>query len=182
MRRRRTKNLMHGLLGKAEVTCLPAVPPGKTVQVCVRKPEKPGPQITGPDDVCRLLKGAKNSDRESFYAIHLDTQNKIIGVEEVSRGTLNETMTSGRELFKAAVANNSAALIIAHNHPSGNSNPSNADIQVTRTMAKAGQILGIPIRDHVVVASEGCTSLREQFGTSIEFGRAKLPRRRRGRR
>jgi DNA repair protein RadC len=105
-----------------------------------------------------------------------------VGVEEIARGTLTEVGTTPREVFKGAILTNAASIILAHNHPSGEPTPSSADIEVTREMARAGKLLGIPVRDHVIVGAEGCTSLRVSGPSSIEFAGTKARRRRRRRR
>ena len=97
---------------------------------------------------CALL---GNPDREFFVAMLLDGQNRITGLHVVSQGSLNQSICHPRETFKAAILANSASVILAHNHPSGNLTPSSEDIQITRRMKEAGDILGIKVLDHVIV-------------------------------
>jgi DNA repair protein RadC len=97
---------------------------------------------------CALL---GNPDREFFVAILLDGQNRITGLHVVSQGSLNQSICHPRETFKAAILANSASIILAHNHPSGNLTPSSEDIQITRRMKEAGDLLGIRVLDHVIV-------------------------------
>jgi DNA repair protein RadC len=91
---------------------------------------------------------------EEFYSIYLSTKNDVLGVEMISRGTLTASLVHPREVFKGALLANAYALILAHNHPSGNVEPSNADKQVTAILTKAGNILDVKILDHVIIGSK----------------------------
>lgn len=141
--------------------CAPAAP-AKAIRVCVTRPEKPGAQIRNANDACRILRAAAQADRESFYAIHLDARNRVLGVEEIAKGSLTHVEVHPREVFKSAIVTNAAALLLGHNHPSGGSEPSQEDIRMTHKLIEAGKLLGIPIRDHVIVSAEGCTGLRDR--------------------
>ena len=101
-----------------------------------------------------------NADREVFVCLHLSTKNQLISWEIVSVGSLNSSIVHPRELFKGAILANAASVVIAHNHPSGDSTPSGADIQLTRRLVKAGDVLGIEVLDHVVFGDE-VISMRE---------------------
>ncbi len=108
-------------------------------------------------DLFRALVG--DADREHLVAMFLDTHNRFIGVHTISIGTLEATVVHPREVFKAAILANAACLVLAHNHPSGRSEPSDMDLRVTMEMVRAGQLLDIPVMDHVVVGQPGYTSL-----------------------
>jgi DNA repair protein RadC len=110
-------------------------------------------RITGSRAVCDLLQtiGLHEKANEEFYSIYLSTKNDVLGVEMISRGTLTASLVHPREVFKGALLANAYALILAHNHPSGNVEPSNADKQVTATLEKAGNILDVKILDHVII-------------------------------
>jgi len=99
-------------------------------------------------------------DRECIVAIHLDCKNKINSVETISVGTLNSTLTHPREVFKGAILANAAAIILGHNHPSGNPTPSQEDITLTRRLAEAGRILGIEVLDHIILGDDDWVSLK----------------------
>jgi len=101
-------------------------------------------------------------DKEHFWVFHLDVRNRIKLIELVSLGTLNSSLVHPREVFTRAVGERSAQIIIAHNHPSGEHTPSDEDIGLTKRLAKAGTLLGIELIDHLVVAGEGYTSLKEK--------------------
>jgi hypothetical protein len=117
------------------------------------------PAINGAADVCALLRGMVAADREHFVALYLSPQGRVIGADEVARGTVDAVMTHPREAFKGAILHGASAVVIAHNHPSGDPRPSREDEDLTRVMAAAGRVLGIPVLDSLVVAREGCTSL-----------------------
>jgi DNA repair protein RadC len=101
-------------------------------------------------------------DREHFLTLLLNTKNGIVGVNTTSIGTLNSSLVHPREVFKPAIIANSAAIILVHCHPSGNPDPSNEDLEITRRLVEAGKIIGIEVLDHVIVG-DGCwVSLKEK--------------------
>ena len=101
-------------------------------------------------------------DREQFWALVLDTKNRLIKDVPVSVGSLNASIVHPRELFRSAVRMSAASIVVAHNHPSGDPTPSGADIQLTRRLTRAGDVLGIELLDHVVIGDGGAwASLRE---------------------
>jgi len=97
---------------------------------------------------CALL---GHPDREYFVVLLLNTKNCISGIHVVSQGSINQSICHPRETFKAAILSNSSAIILAHNHPSGDITPSSEDIAITRRMKESGDILGIKVLDHVIV-------------------------------
>ncbi len=101
-----------------------------------------------------------NNDRENFLIMCLDAKNKITALNLNSTGTLNSTIVHPREVFKAAILANTAAIILAHNHPSGDPNPSREDIDLTNRLAEAGKILGIEILDHIIIGDGNSVSLK----------------------
>lgn len=102
-------------------------------------------------------------DKEHFWTVGLNTKNRIKYIELVSLGTLTNAMIHPREVFRFAVMNATAQLIVAHNHPSGDSSPSRDDIAITERLKGAGEILGIALLDHVILGSEGeYVSLKER--------------------
>lgn len=123
---------------------------------------KSPPSVRSPEDVYRLLKKQlEGQDREHFVVILLSSKNAVIGVETVSIGTLNASIVHPREVLKPAVVNSTAAIILAHNHPSGVATPSQEDIAITKRIRKAGEILGIDVLDHVIVGKGTYQSLKE---------------------
>lgn len=100
-------------------------------------------------------------DVENFIVIHLTTRGKPIGFEVVSSGTLDTILITPALVFKGAMISNAAKIILAHNHPSGDSSPSEADIKVTRDLIKCGQLLKIEVTDHIILGQNRFSSLRE---------------------
>lgn len=108
--------------------------------------------INSPSHAAKVLgKFIGDSDRENFSIIVLDTKHQINAIHNVSIGTLNSTLVHAREVFKLAILHNAAAIIIGHNHPSGDTTPSMADLEQTKKLVEAGEILGIEIIDHLIV-------------------------------
>ncbi|APV48270.1 hypothetical protein BWI17_00395 [Betaproteobacteria bacterium GR16-43] len=99
---------------------------------------------------------------EAFYCVFLDAQNRVIAAEELFRGTLTQTSVYPREVVKHALAHNAAALILAHNHPSGVAEPSLQDQALTRTLAEALALVDIKVLDHFIVAQSTCLSFAER--------------------
>ena len=117
--------------------------------------------ISGPADVLGWLSEIRTSDREQFICLHLDARNQVNALEVVSVGSLNASLVHPREVFKAAILNNAASVILAHNHPSDDPTPSREDIELTRRMVQAGELMGIEILDHVIVGPERFLSMKE---------------------
>jgi DNA repair protein RadC len=121
------------------------------------------PRIHGPDDVMRLL-GPRLRDlrHEEFHALLLNAQHRVLRSVQVTRGILDASLVHPREVFKAAVVDSAAGVILVHNHPSGDPTPSLEDRAVTRQMASAGRALGIPVVDHVILGHARFVSLAAQ--------------------
>ena len=100
--------------------------------------------------------------QEHFVILSLDTKNQLIGISDVSKGTLNENLVHPREIFKKAIQVSAAGVIAAHNHPSGDSEPSDEDLRVTKRLAKSGDILGITLLDHIIIGRNEYYSLKEK--------------------
>ena len=141
------------------------IAPTQRVQTCVTQHDKAGRTIAGPDDVCAILDEAKDADRESFYVVYMNAVNQVNGVEEAHKGTLSHVEVHPREVFKGALAANASAIILAHNHPSGDPTPSEPDLALTKRLVDAGKLLGVPVLDHVVIGRNGCTSIRQRRST-----------------
>ena len=104
---------------------------------------------------------ASRLDREHFWRVDLDARNHIISYEVVSIGTLTASLVHPREVFVGALLNKAAAVIIAHNHPSGEITPSPEDKETTRRLVKAGELLGVPVVDHLIVGAGRYFSFKE---------------------
>lgn len=131
--------------------------------------------IVSPRDVFKLCSALlKNEDevdqdKEHCWVLHLTTRFQVKMIELVSLGTLNSTYVEPREVFRRAILNSSACLVIVHNHPSGHPSLSDNDMVVTRRLVQAGCILGIKVIDHVVIG-KGYESYREKFGDLDSIG------------
>jgi DNA repair protein RadC len=101
----------------------------------------------------------ERADRESFWSVLLDTKHKIVGVEEVGRGSLSSTIVHPRETFKSAVVVNAAAIVVLHNHPSGDPTPSPEDLSLTRRLREVGELIGIRVLDHIIIGRGRYVSL-----------------------
>ena len=112
-------------------------------------------EVTSPEAVMEVVASElKNYDREVFAILNLKTNGKPINLHICSIGTLDATMVNPREAFKAIILSNAASFICVHNHPSGNCEPSQDDIAVTERMVKCGELMGIKMLDHIIIAAE----------------------------
>jgi DNA repair protein RadC len=118
-----------------------------------------GERICCPEDVHKMMRRLGEADREELHVIHLDARKIPIATELIARGTLNECAIHPREIFKAAIINNSASIILVHNHPSGDPEPSDEDIKITHRIQEVGQICGINLLDHVIIGHDCCQSI-----------------------
>ncbi len=116
--------------------------------------------IRSAEDAVKVLSFIKDKKREYFVALYLDAEHKLITTETISIGSLDASLVHPREVFYPAIKHKAVSVIVAHNHPSGNLTPSPNDIQLTKTLAQVGNILNINLLDHLIVVSEGHTSLK----------------------
>lgn len=130
-------------------TLLAAIELGRRLVKNERQSKK---QITKPKDIYDLLEpDLRDEVQEHFYVLALTNKNKLLGVREITKGTLNGSLVHQREIFKQAILLNAAKIIVAHNHPSGDPQPSNDDKNVTRIVRDAGRVMDIPLVDHIIV-------------------------------
>ena len=109
-------------------------------------------KFQSPQDVYETFRDrAEKADREECLALLLDTKNVMLGFHVVSIGILNRNMAHPREVFKAAILANAASILLVHNHPSGDPEPSEADVTSTKELMDAGELLDIPVLDHVII-------------------------------
>lgn len=119
--------------------------------------------ISRPEQLANLLMlEMRYLDREHFKAVILNTKNEILKVLDISIGSLNSSIVHPRELYKAVLKHSGAALIVAHNHPSGDPEPSSEDIRLTKRLSEAGRILGIELLDHLILGDGKFVSLKER--------------------
>jgi DNA repair protein RadC len=121
------------------------------------------PVVNSPQDIAHLvMEEMRYLDREHFRVVSLSTKNHVLGISSISVGSLNSSLVHPRECFKEAIRRNSNAIILLHNHPSGDPTPSKEDIDVTRRLSDGGQILGIEVLDHVIIGDNRYISLKER--------------------
>lgn len=113
-------------------------------------------------DVLNLVCRINNNTEEVMLLLTLNTKNVITGWFEVSRGSINESIVHPREIFKRALTNNATSIVVAHNHPSGDPNPSKEDINITNRLKECGKLLGINLIDHIIIGDEKYVSLKEK--------------------
>jgi DNA repair protein RadC len=119
--------------------------------------------IRTPEDVSMyIMEDLRYEQKEKFISIFLNTKNHVIGHEVLSIGSLNSTIVHPREVFRAAIQRCSSAIICVHNHPSGDPTPSREDIEMTKRLQEAGEIVGIDLLDHVIIGDQTFSSLKEQ--------------------
>lgn len=118
--------------------------------------------IAGPADAAQILmESLRHLEQEEFHVLMLNTKNQLLGSERISVGSLNASIVHPREVFKQAIRQSANAVILAHNHPSGDPTPSQEDAQVTARLVEAGQLLGIEVLDHLVIGDGRYTSMRQ---------------------
>jgi len=141
--------------------------PAVTIQmIAERQIMYDGNRFTAPaqaaEAFCALI---GNPDREYFVALLLNGKNQITGIYQVSQGSLNQSIVHPRETFKAAILANSASILLAHNHPSGDLQPSTEDVSITRRLREAGDLLGIKVLDHIIVDTD-----TKKYNSFVESG------------
>jgi DNA repair protein RadC len=120
-------------------------------------------KVTSPQEIADIFIPLLRDDtKERFIVVCLNSSNKIIKHETISIGNLNSSIVHPREIFKVAIDCSSASIILIHNHPSGNPEPSNEDIRITKKVVESGKILDIPVFDHLIIAGDAFTSFVEK--------------------
>jgi DNA repair protein RadC len=127
------------------------------------EPELKNFDIKNPESVVKAIRASiKDKAKEHFKLILLNPRNKIIGISTISIGTLNASLVHPREVFKDAIMHNAASVVLAHNHPSGDPEPSEDDIKITKKLVESGKILSIDVIDHIVVGKNSFLSFKER--------------------
>jgi DNA repair protein RadC len=119
--------------------------------------------VRNANDAYQYLQDMRNLPKEHLRGLYLNSHNRVIKDEVISIGTVNSNMIHPREVFRPAIECNAAAIILAHNHPSGDASPSTADIEVTEQIIKAGQILGISVLDHIIITKDSFSSISANY-------------------
>lgn len=123
--------------------------------------EKPRPVLKSPEEVAAEVRSQlKGKKKEHFLVLCLDTRNRLINHKLVSMGSLDTSIVHPREVFNEAITSCAASVIFAHNHPSGDPEPSKEDVELTSRLAKAGEIMGIDVLDHIIICDRSYVSLK----------------------
>lgn len=123
-------------------------------QATIAVREKPtGPVVITPEACFKYLEAMGEMSQECFTILTLNTKNRVIQKHLISLGTLNSSLVHPRETFRPAILDSAAAIILAHNHPSGDPTPSAEDLKITKQLIQAGEIMGIKVLDHVIIGS-----------------------------
>ncbi len=159
------------LFGKEETTSKPrtikfkqikAVYETLTVKEEIADYLKTGTRFTAPSQVYETFRFLMQETKEMFMTLHLDGKNRIMAMDIVSIGSLNQSIVHPREVFKTACLSNAAALILIHQHPSGDPAPSQEDITITKRLKEAGEIMGIKVLDHCIIGQDSYCSFVER--------------------
>jgi DNA repair protein RadC len=148
--------MMNNIIPKVseiEISYKPVIKPSELLKISCSK------------DAERILRSIWGSDinyRESFYALYLNRANKVLGYQLISIGGISGTVVDVRCIYQVALKTLSSGVLIAHNHPSGNSEPSDADIKITKKLKEAGNLLDITLLDHLILLPEGYTSMADE--------------------
>lgn len=151
---------IHGMGPAKAVTIKAALELGR--RLLLEEPEERA-QVRSPEDVAAMLQIRMGLfEREELHVVLLNTKNHVLGTRVVYKGSLNSSMIRTAEVFRDAVKENAASVIIAHNHPSGDPTPSPEDVRVTRDLVAAGKLLDIDVLDHLVIGHQRYLSLRRK--------------------
>ena len=111
----------------------------------------PSTRYTSPQQISDVFSFLRNETKEYFFTLHLDGKNRTICIDPVSVGSLNQSIVHPREVFSSALKSKAAALILIHNHPSLDTTPSREDLEITRRLREAGELLGVKVLDHIII-------------------------------
>ena len=119
--------------------------------------------VTSPEGIYKIVSAKiTNFSKEHFYVISLDIRNNFIGIDEISVGTLTASLVHPRETFESAIRRHAASIIIAHNHPSCETDPSEDDLKITKRLIEAGKIMGIEVLDHIIFTTKSYLSFKDK--------------------
>ncbi|MDP3996095.1 MAG: DNA repair protein RadC [bacterium] len=150
---------MHGVGSTKAVHILAALELGKRLY---KEKQEKEVYINSPEDVVKEVEHIRENKKENFVALYLDARNRLIHKETISIGTLNASLVHPREVFEPAILHHAVSIIVAHNHPSGNPEPSKDDREITDRLKKAGELLGISLEDHIITARNDIFSFRDK--------------------
>ncbi len=156
-----------GNLNLVELNKIKGLGLAKSSQLCAalelgrRRIEKKTRQIIDPEDVHKVVRHYASREQELFISVSINCAHEILAIDVASMGTINQCIVHPREVFSNAIKNRAVAIIICHNHPTGNLTPSLNDLQITKRLIECGKILGIEIIDHIIFSEEEYHSMKE---------------------
>lgn len=152
---------IHGIGMDKAITICAAVELGR--RISKQRVKQNAPDFSTPQAIAEyVMEDMRFLLQEQFAAVYLSTKNQLIAVRTLTIGTLNASLAKAREVFRLAIQYNAAAVVLLHNHPSGDPEPSKEDIAVTKHIAKAGEIMEIPVLDHIIIGDGQFVSLCER--------------------
>ncbi len=116
-------------------------------------------KLTDPGHIWEMFRFLGRETKEYVYTLHLDGKNRMICIDMISVGSLNQSIVHPREVFKSTLLSSAAAIVMIHNHPTGDTTPSREDLELTRRLKEGGELLGVRILDHIIVSDSEYTSL-----------------------
>ena len=152
--------LVHGIKEAKASTLIAAIELGKRLSIV--KPTDKKKMLSSYDIYMMLHHELAHLEQEHFICLYLNIKGELIKKETIFIGTINQTLIHPREIFKQAIKLSASAIIFVHNHPSGDSNPSKADIEATKSLSESAQIMGIDLIDHIIIGSFEFYSIKEQ--------------------
>lgn len=151
---------IHGIGAAKSCQIIAAVELGKRIATA---PRQKAVDISFPDDIAKLfMEDMRYLRNECFKMLLLNIKNEIVAIEEVTEGNINTSVIDPREVFRPAIKKGAAYIVMVHNHPSGNPTPSDADVEVTKRICEAGDLLGIRVLDHIVIGNGVYVSMRRE--------------------
>ena len=151
-------------IGKAKaIQIKAALELGKRLDDPDYKPDEPGKPVQTPEEAYKSMQSKlSGKKKEHFYILCLNTRGRVNDTRQISIGNLDSSIVHPREVFKDAISSYASTVIFVHNHPSGDLEPSAEDIHLTKRLVEAGELLGIPVLDHIIVSDKGYTSLKSR--------------------
>lgn len=152
---------IHGIGTDKAITVCAAIELGR--RVARQRVKEMAPDFSTPQAIAEyVMEDLRHLPQERVVAVFLSTKNQLICCQTITIGTLNASLAKGRDVFRMALKYNAASIVLVHNHPSGNPEPSREDIMVTKQIAEAGEIMEIPILDHIIIGDGTYVSLCER--------------------
>jgi DNA repair protein RadC len=151
---------LHGISNAKACSIMAGIELGKRTATLKGKEKMP---IISPEQISQMISPAmRNLKKEVLTCIYVDSKCRLLKMDKIATGGLNSHTIHAREIFRNAISESAAGIILVHNHPSGDPTPSKEDISATSELSKAGKLIGIELMDHIIIGSEGYVSLKEK--------------------